>query len=115
MNKNPQQTPCDQANTGLLNMSHIHTLKLVPLEPSLVYLTRSLPHFVLHAAMYLMRVEVKRALGPVYTKRQQQRCKDSEMTLAMLSSLKTMELLENCLQPYFGAPPLISMRTELLV
>ena len=35
------------------------------------------------------------------------------MTLAILFSLKTMESLENGLQPHSGATPLFSMRTEL--
>ena len=34
------------------------------------------------------------------------------MTLAILFSLKTVELLENGLQTHSGAIPLISMRTE---
>ena len=34
------------------------------------------------------------------------------MTLAILFSLKSMELLENRLQPHSGATPLISMGTE---
>ena len=36
------------------------------------------------------------------------------MTLAILFSLKTMELLENGLQPHSGVTPLFSMRTESL-
>ena len=41
-----------------------------------------------------------------------QRCDNSAMTLAILFSLKSMELLENRLQPHFRATPLFSMRTE---
>ena len=50
--------------------------------------------------------------GPVYTKRQHQRCDNSAMTLAILFSLKSMESLENRLQPHSGVTPLFSMRTE---
>ena len=52
-------------------------------------------------------------LGLVYTKRQCQRCDNSSMRLAILFSFKTMESLENRLQPHSGATLLISMRTEL--
>ena len=52
-------------------------------------------------------------LGPIYTKRQCQRCNKSGMTLAILFSLKTIELLKNGVATYFQATPLISMRTEL--
>ena len=51
-------------------------------------------------------------LGPIYTKRQRQRCDNSAMTLAILFSLKTEELLENGLQTHSRATPLFSMRTE---
>ena len=50
-------------------------------------------------------------LGSVYTKRQHQRCDNSAMTLAIL---KTMESLENGLQPHSLATPLFSMKTESL-
>ena len=40
---------------------------------------------------------------PVYTKRQRQRCDHSTMMLAILFSLKSMETLENELQPHYGA------------
>ena len=53
--------------------------------------------------------------GPFTTKRQNQRCDNSAMTLAILFSLKTMELLENRLQPHSGVTPLFSIRTESLV
>ena len=53
--------------------------------------------------------------GPFTTKRQSQRCDNSAMTLAILFSLKTMELLENRLRPYSGVTPLFSIRTESLV
>ena len=51
-------------------------------------------------------------LGPVYTKRQRQRCDNSAMTLAILFSLKSVESLENRLQPHSGVTPFFSMRTE---
>ena len=41
-------------------------------------------------------------------------CDNSAMMPAILFSLKSMELLENGLQPYSGATPLFSMRTQLL-
>ena len=50
--------------------------------------------------------------GPVYTKRQRQCCDNSAMTLAILFSLKSVESLENRLQPHSGATPLFSMRME---
>ena len=52
--------------------------------------------------------------GPVYTKRQRQRCNSSAMTLAILFSLKTMESLQNLVATHSQASLLISMRTELL-
>ena len=48
-------------------------------------------------------------LGSVYTERQRQRRDNSVMTLAILFSSKTMESLENCLQPHSGATQLFSM------
>ena len=42
-------------------------------------------------------------LGAVYTKRQRQRRNHSVMTLAILFSLKSMEILENGLQSHSGA------------
>ena len=51
-------------------------------------------------------------LGPIYTKHQRQYCDNSGMMLAVLFSLKTMELLQNGVATYFQATPLISMRTE---
>ena len=39
---------------------------------------------------------------------------NAEMTLAIMFSLKTIELLENGLQPHSGVIPLFSMRSELL-
>ena len=53
-------------------------------------------------------------LGPIYTKRQSQRCNNSVMTLAILHLLKTIESLKNGLQPHCGASPLLTMRTESL-
>ena len=52
-------------------------------------------------------------LGPVNTKRQRQHCDNSAMMLAILFSLKSVELLKNGLQPHSGVTPLFSMRTEL--
>ena len=51
--------------------------------------------------------------GPVYTKRQHQCSDNSAMTLAILFSLKSVESLENRLQPHSGETPLFSMRMEL--
>ena len=48
---------------------------------------------------------------PVYTECQSQRCNNSLMMLALLLSLKTMELLRNVLQPHSGVTPLFSMKT----
>ena len=45
----------------------------------------------------------RNVLGPVYTKRQRQRCDHSAMTLVILFSLKSMEMLENGLQTHSGA------------
>ena len=42
-------------------------------------------------------------LGTVYTKRKRQCCDKLLMTLAILSSMKTMESQENGLQPQSGA------------
>ena len=52
------------------------------------------------------------SLGPIYTKRQRQCCDNSAMTLPIPFSLKSVESLENRLQPHSGATPLISMRME---
>ena len=49
----------------------------------------------------------------IYTKRQRQRCDNSAMTLAILFSLKSVELLQNGFATHFQATPLISMRTKL--
>ena len=49
---------------------------------------------------------------PIYTKHQCQCCGNTAMTLAILFSLKSVELLENGLQTYSGVTPLFSMRTE---
>ena len=48
--------------------------------------------------------------GPVYTEHQSQCCDNSGLTLVILFSLKTMELLENGLQSHSGANPLFSTR-----
>ena len=42
-----------------------------------------------------------KSLGPIYIKRQRQRCDNSAMMIAVLFSLKTMESLQNGLQPIF--------------
>ena len=49
-------------------------------------------------------------LGSVYTKRQRQHqcCDNSVMTLAIMFSLKTMELLEDWLQTPFWSDPIVS-------
>ena len=52
--------------------------------------------------------------GPVYTKRQGQYCNNPAMTLVILFSLKSMEMLENRLLPQSGVTPLFWMRTESL-
>ena len=52
--------------------------------------------------------------GHVYTKQQHQHCDNSEMMLAILFSLKSMESFENGLQLHFGVILLFSMRTESL-
>ena len=67
----------------------------------------------------LVAASVNRALGaiplgPIYTKRQRQCCDNCAKTLAILFSLKTMESLENGLQPHSGETPLFSMRTVSL-
>ena len=56
---------------------------------------------------------VNEPLGSVYTKRQRQHYDNSAMMLAILFSLKSVESLENRLQPHSGATPLFSMRTKL--
>ena len=53
-------------------------------------------------------------LGPVYTKQHSQHCDNCVMMLVILFSLKTMETLENGLQPHSGGTPLFSMRTVSL-
>ena len=51
-----------------------------------------------------------RPLGPVYTKRQSQRCDNTEMTLSILFSLKTMESFQIWVA-IFQATLVFSMRT----
>ena len=46
-------------------------------------------------------------LGPVYTKRQLQRCENSAMTLAILFSLKTMELFQIGIETHFQVTPIV--------
>ena len=53
-------------------------------------------------------------LGPVYTKRQHQRCGNSTMKLVILFSLETMELLQNGVTTHFRVAPLFSKRTVSL-
>ena len=45
---------------------------------------------------------VRSTLRSVYTKRQRSSCNNSAITLMILFSLKTMESLENGLQPAYG-------------
>ena len=52
--------------------------------------------------------------GPIFTETQHQYCDNSAMTLVILVSLKTMELLKNGLQPHSGVTPLFSMTTVSL-
>ena len=52
--------------------------------------------------------------GPIYTKRQRQRCDNSVMTLTTLFSLKTMESLQNWVATHFRMTLLFLMRTLLL-
>ena len=59
-----------------------------------------------------LRVSAKNE-GSVHTKRQRQRCDNCGMTLAMLLSLKTMELLQIGIAAHFQATGLFSMRTVL--
>ena len=49
------------------------------------------------------------ALGPVYTKRQPQLRINTAMTLATQLPLKTIELLQNGLQPYSGVTLFVSI------
>ena len=44
----------------------------------------------------------KEDLGPIYSKRQHQCCEHSAMMIVILFSLKSMEMLENGLQPQSG-------------
>ena len=53
-------------------------------------------------------------LGPVYTKRQRQRCDNSDMTIAFLPPLKTTESLQIQVAAHFQVIPLFSMTVELL-
>ena len=54
-------------------------------------------------------------IGPVYTKYQHQYWDNFALTVVILFSLETMELLQNGIATNFQAIPLFSMRTELLV
>ena len=68
--------------------------------------------WVYHKTALTIMLGVNGSLGPVYTKRQWQHCDNSVMTLAILFSMKSVESLENRLQPHSGATPLFSIRTE---
>ena len=57
-------------------------------------------------------LSVNGALGPIYTKRQRQRCEKSAMMLAIPFSLKTIESLQDGVAIHFQESPLISMRKE---
>ena len=57
---------------------------------------------------------MNKPLGPVYIKRQHQCCNNSVMTLVILFSLKTMELLQNGIATHFGVIALFSIRPVLL-
>ena len=59
-------------------------------------------------------VRLRQHQGPLYTKHQHQRCDNSVMMLVIQFSLKTMESLENGLQPHSGATVLFSMITVSL-
>ena len=54
------------------------------------------------------------SLGLVYTERKCQRYDNAAMTLVMLVWLKTMQSLQNGLQPHSEVTPLFSMKTGLL-
>ena len=47
--------------------------------------------------------------GPVYAEHRRQCCDNSVMTLVILVLLKSMQLLQNGLQPHSEATPLLSM------
>ena len=49
-------------------------------------------------------------LGPIYTKHQRQRCDHSAMRLAILFTLKTMELLQIWVAAHFEATALFSIK-----
>ena len=59
--------------------------------------------------------QVVTVFGPVYTKRESQRCDDFPMTLSNLFSLKAMESLQIGVATHSGATPLFSMGTQSLV
>ena len=60
--------------------------------------------------LYFAKID-KQCLGSIYTKRQRQRCDKFAMMLAILFSLKTMELLQNGVATHFQATMLFSLRT----
>ena len=55
---------------------------------------------------------ILRDLGPIYTKRQRQRCDNAAMMLATLFSLKILESLQIGFATHFQATLLFSVRTE---
>ena len=61
-------------------------------------------HYLGKGALTLIKHAIPVPLGPIYTKRESQCCENSKMTLVILLSLKTMELLQNGLQPIFIVP-----------
>ena len=74
----------------------------VPDKRSKVPLTKAVP----------FAVRVNKASGPVYTKRQRQRCDNSVMTLVILFSLKTVESLKMGFNPHSGATPILDFRCK---
>ena len=72
------------------------------------------PSFSERKLRLLCILQLVKVLGPFYTKHLRQRYENSVMTLAILFSLKTMESLENGLQPQSGETPLFSVRPVAL-
>ena len=70
--------------------------------------------FVFFLQYFERNISAWSAQGPVYTKRQSQRCNNSVITLAILLRLKTMESLQNGVAIHFRVTPLFSMRTVSL-
>ena len=106
--KKPTQTTCEDK----VRFSNIVFLFLgkVYLNLNLMFpcdLSRSLKY---HTAI----TSTKEHLGPVYTKCHCQRCNNFTMMLAILFSLKTMELLQNEVATHFQVTSMFSIRTESL-